>query len=92
MLKSQLCKQAALESTAFRVWAARLGEQPGVLHRKIWEYAFICEALSERGMLQPGNTAADLTPDVAPYGLPHLRVNIQGFGCTSIGLIITKGK
>jgi hypothetical protein len=52
-LVSQLCRHATLDSAAFRGWAERLGE-PWRAHRKLWELAFICQALEERGMLQPG--------------------------------------
>jgi len=53
-LKSQACTQEQLESSAFRYWAARLREQPGRLHRKLWEWSFITQALFERGMLRTG--------------------------------------
>jgi hypothetical protein len=50
---SQLCRHATLDSAAFRGWAEQLRE-PWRAHRKLWELAFICQALDERGMLQPG--------------------------------------
>ena len=50
---SQLCRHATLDSAAFRSWAEQLRE-PWRAHRKLWELAFICQALDERGMLQPG--------------------------------------
>jgi len=53
-LVSQLCRHATLDSAAFRGWADRLRE-PWRAHRKLWELAFICQALDERGMLQPGH-------------------------------------
>ncbi len=52
MLHCQACTQAQLESAAFRYWATRLGEMPGMLHRKLWEWCFITQALYERGMLR----------------------------------------
>lgn len=54
MLRSEMCKQAVLESETFQRWAARLGERPGHMHRKVWEFCYICQALDERGMLGPG--------------------------------------
>jgi hypothetical protein len=54
-LKSGLCKQEQLESPRFRRWAEALGE-PFKLHRKVWEYCFITQALNERGLLEPGRT------------------------------------
>ncbi len=53
-LKSGLCTQAQLLSPIFQGWVAAMHEQQGVLHRKQWEFAFIAQALHERGMLQTG--------------------------------------
>ncbi|CAN5879507.1 hypothetical protein BH23PLA1_BH23PLA1_06130 [soil metagenome] len=53
MLRSGLCTQAQLESPSFRAWCQRLGLPHG-LHRKLWEHAFICQALQERDLLRPG--------------------------------------
>ena len=55
-LISSLCTQKQLESSTFQYWAKRLGEQPDRLHRKIWEYSFISQALYERGLLAPSRT------------------------------------
>jgi hypothetical protein len=53
-----------LASPELRAWADRLrpmwnpqGEDPRpfMLHRKMWEWLFIAEALSERGLLEPGH-------------------------------------
>jgi hypothetical protein len=52
-LVSQLCRHGTLDSPDFRRWAEALGE-PWRAHRKLWELAFICQALEERGMLAPG--------------------------------------
>jgi hypothetical protein len=62
MLRSQLCSAESLRSPALRAWADRLrplwaadGDQREVmLHRKMWEWLIIAEALRERGMLAPG--------------------------------------
>jgi len=53
-LQCQACTQAQIESPAFRYWAFRFGETPGMLHRKLWEWCFISQALYERGMLREG--------------------------------------
>ena len=50
---SSLCTFDQLDSPRFRGWAAAL-QEPWRAHRKLWELASICEALEERGMLQPG--------------------------------------
>ena len=63
MLRSQLCSAESLRSPALRAWSDRLrplwhtsGEdrRDVMLHRKMWEWLFIAEALRERGMLAPG--------------------------------------
>ena len=63
MLRSQLCSAASLRSPALRAWAQRLRplwaagpDDPRELmvHRKMWEWLFIAEALRERGLLAPG--------------------------------------
>lgn len=51
-LHCQPCTQYQLESPVFLYWARRLGERPGGLHRKLWEWCFITQALYERGALQ----------------------------------------
>ena len=53
-LRSCQCTQAQLQSEAFQAWCARLGERPMRMHRKIWEYCYIVQALHERGMLKAG--------------------------------------
>lgn len=53
MLKSSVCQQEQLESDAFRGWVAETKE-PFRLHRKCWEFAYISQALHERGMLADG--------------------------------------
>jgi hypothetical protein len=63
VLTSQLCTHASLTSPELRVWSDRLrpmwdpagdDPRPVMLHRKMWEWLFICQALSERDMLRPG--------------------------------------
>ncbi len=53
-LSSCLCTQRQLESAVFQTWAQRMGESPGRMNRKIWEWCYVAQALHERGMLQPG--------------------------------------
>jgi hypothetical protein len=52
-LGSQLCRFDTLNSPTFRAWAEKIRE-PWRAHRKLWELAFICQALDERQMLQAG--------------------------------------
>lgn len=50
---SCLCTHSQLDSSVFRRWAHDFGEGWRV-HRKLWELCYICETLSQRGMLQHG--------------------------------------
>ena len=63
MLRSQLCSAESLRSPALTAWAQRLrsvwdaqgvDEREVMLHRKMWEWLFIAEALRERGLLAAG--------------------------------------
>ena len=64
VLESRLCTAESLRSPAFLAWAERLRpawdpenanpDKPVLLHRKLWEWLFIAQALDERGMLAPG--------------------------------------
>jgi SAM-dependent methyltransferase len=53
LLKSNMCTYRQLTGPKFARWWSRLGTHPH-LHRKVWEFLFICEALDERGVLTPG--------------------------------------
>ena len=50
-LRSCQCTQAQLSSSNFQGWAASMHEPAMHMHRKVWEYSFIAQALFERGML-----------------------------------------
>jgi hypothetical protein len=52
-LGSSLCSESVLGSPAFRYWTSAL-HQPWRLHRKLWEFCFVCQALYERGLLESG--------------------------------------
>lgn len=54
MLESNVCRQRQLESAEFEGWCSQIKERVGQMHRKIWEWCFIAQALSERGMLTEG--------------------------------------
>jgi hypothetical protein len=63
MLRSQLCSAESLRSPALRAWAERLRPmwaavddgREVMLHRKMWEWLFIAEALRERDLLAAGH-------------------------------------
>ncbi len=52
-MKSQLCTQEKLASGLYQDWAKVFGT-PNHMHRKIWEWVFISEALHSSGMLKSG--------------------------------------
>lgn len=52
-MKSQLCTYSTLSSAQFQAWATRLGSK-NHMHRKVWDWCFICEALNDSGCLEPG--------------------------------------
>ena len=56
LLRSGICSQQQLESKEFQDWAELLGEYRNHLHRKIWEWCFVTQALFERGLLESGKS------------------------------------
>ncbi len=63
MIDSQICTLSSLESPELLAWSEVLRPlwdpdgtdgKPFVMHRKMWEWLFICAVLSERGVLAPG--------------------------------------
>ena len=52
-LRSKASTQADLESQWAAYWLAQL-KIPRIFHRKLWELAFVLQALWERGMIEPG--------------------------------------
>lgn len=74
MLRSCVCTQRQMETPEFRVWAARMGDTR--MHRKVWEWCFIAEALAERGWLGPGRRGLGFGVGQEP--LPAL---FAGLGC-----------
>ncbi len=55
-LTSRSCRHIDIESDWLRHWCIALGTTP-FYHRKLWEDAFILQALHEAGMLTPGRRA-----------------------------------
>jgi len=78
-LNSSLCQAAALESPAFRYWCKALREDFSY-YRKLWEWAFVCQALYERDCLQPGRRGLGFA--VGREALPSL---FASFGCEIVG-------
>ena len=55
-MESAVCTKRLLVTPPLQAWAKRLGETAGHMHRKVWEWCFICEARRERGMLKAGKS------------------------------------
>ena len=51
---SRLCTEQSLMSPEYQAWVERLKEARGHLHRKVWEWCFIAQALQDNDMLRPG--------------------------------------
>ena len=77
-LVSALCTAELLESDAFRFWIASL-EEEWHYHRKLWEWAYICQVLYERGLLREGRRG--LAFAVGRESLPAL---FARYGCTIV--------
>ena len=65
MHRSQVCRLDSLTSPDLRYWADQLrptwdpdgtDPKPMIVHRKMWEWLFICQALAERDRLRPGRS------------------------------------
>ena len=52
-LTSMLCEKAFLDSPAAHYWTQAMGLK-WILHRKLWEFCFVVQALFERDMLREG--------------------------------------
>lgn len=60
-----LCTQRELDSPSFRHWISLLAE-PFRYHRKLWEYAYVAQALLEREMLTPGRHGIGFAVGIEP--------------------------
>jgi hypothetical protein len=76
--KSELCKQADFALDAYRYWIAAIKDIP-ILHRKQWEFFYICQALYEQGVLEKGRTGLG-------FGVGHepLPALFASFGCNIV--------
>src|SRR5215470_8377196 len=64
-LKSKASTQSDLESDWVAYWASEL-KVPVVFHRKLWELAYVLQALWEHGCLQPGKRGLGFGCGVEP--------------------------
>lgn len=80
---SQLCTQAQLLSPEFLGWIRQFQDwsfdekgELQYLHRKLWEWGYICQTLKDTGMLQPGKRGL-----VFAVGREPLPACFASFGC-----------
>ena len=74
-LRSSLCTEHQLGCPAFRYWAQQI-RQDWCLHRKLWEFCFVLQALYERDMLRQGRRGLGFAVGSEP--LPDLMASL---GC-----------
>jgi hypothetical protein len=74
-LTSCLCQASHLSCPAFRYWIEQIREAPR-LHRKLWEFAYVMQALYERGKLAAGRRGLAFAVGMEP--LPSLFASL---GC-----------
>lgn len=53
LLGSCVCMRSHFETEWLQRWSAKLKSRP-IIHRKLWEFCYIAQALEERGRLVPG--------------------------------------
>lgn len=75
MLGSMICRQAFVDGPTHKRWMDEMGF-PVVYHRKLWEFSYIAQALSERGLLAEGKRGLGFAVGQEP--LPAL---FARYGC-----------
>jgi 2-polyprenyl-3-methyl-5-hydroxy-6-metoxy-1,4-benzoquinol methylase len=70
-------------------WQIRFKERPIHLHRKIWEWCFISEALAERGVLRPGMRGLGFAVGQEPLTAMFARM---GAGIVAIDLFVERAE
>lgn len=98
MLCSCACTQRQLQSPDFQKWLVRMNESQSHLHRKLWEWCYIAQALDERGMFRvPGSRGLGfavgqepLTSLFASYGCEVLATDLDESGARQGGWVETR--
>jgi SAM-dependent methyltransferase len=86
-----MCRQGDFATDSFRYWMAQM-RQPQLMHRKLWEWFFIADALFQRGQLEPGRTGIGfgvgqepLTPVFASRGCQLVATDMSEHEASSAG-------
>lgn len=64
-MRSQFCTYERIITEDAQKWATELG-YPNSLHRKVWEYIFICQALDKYGFLKQGKSGLGFAVGTEP--------------------------
>ena len=84
---SRLCTEQTLMSAEYQDWVEKLKEARGHLHRKVWEWCFIAQALQDNDLLRPGKTglgfAVGQEPLTALFAQRGARIVATAIGCTA---------
>jgi hypothetical protein len=83
---SELCKAKDTHSEWYRRWCSEIKEEPR-FHRKQWEFAYILQALWERGCMEKGKKGLVFAVGMEP--LPSL---FARFGCNILATDIFQEK
>ena len=96
---SQFCTKRQLQSSEFNYWATLFGTLRGSgthLHRKVWEWCFIAQALSSSGVLKAGKKGLGfavgeepLTSAFAMYGATIIATDLDPQSASAKGWIET---
>lgn len=74
-ITNKLCVYRDFETDYYQSWITKL-KQPKKIHRKYWEWVVMCQALSERGYLNPGKKGLGFA-----VGNEPLPATFASFGC-----------
>lgn len=96
MLVSQLCTEAQFKTDTYKYWCNEIKQKP-TFHRKQWEFVYILQALSERGMLQPNKKGVGfgvgrepLPAVFAKYGVEVLATDLDLAAAQKSGWVASK--
>ena len=93
--ESAICTQEQLNDPKYKDWYKQI-KIDYCVHRKIWEYAFICESLYKHGMLKKGKKALGFAVGTEPlaslfckYGVEVLATDLDFDEAKEIGWVST---
>jgi len=95
VFSSMLCREQHFHMPLYSYWCKKLKENPK-LHRKQWEFVYICHSLFERGMLKSGSKAIGfgvgkepLAPYYSSLGVKILATDLDLTKAKDLGWVTT---